>query len=287
MNASAYKSVAAALALVMTGCGGSGDNIIPADAVAIVGGDVLTRRDVASKVPAGVAAEDSAALASAYVRSWINMRLIEQVASKEVDMQQIDRLTAEYRSELIMSQYRRAMAQQADGTFSDDSLRSYFDSHQEDFRLERPLIKGVYLKVPEDAQNLAIIRRLYKSERPVDIDKLEKAALGNAIHYDYFRDSWVDWEQVENRIPLDFSGENFDKISKRQNVDFTADGFVYLLSVSDYLPAGNVMPYEAAMPLVRERLLAVRRRAYDSRLLNDLYNRAVEDGTVTFPAAAK
>lgn len=287
MNASAYKSVAVALALVMTGCGSSGDNIIPADAVAIVGGDVLTRRDVASKVPAGVAAEDSAALASAYVRSWINMRLIEQVASKEVDMQQIDRLTAEYRSELIMSQYRRAMAQQADGAFSDDSLRSYFDSHQEDFRLERPLIKGVYLKVPEDAQNLAIIRRLYKSERPVDIDKLEKAVLGNAIHYDYFRDSWVDWEQVENRIPLDFSGENFDKISKRQNVDFTADGFVYLLSVSDYLAAGNVMPYEAAMPLVRERLLAVRRRAYDSRLLNDLYNRAVEDGTVTFPTAAK
>lgn len=41
------------------------------------------------------------------------------------------------------------------------------------------------------------------------------------------------------------------------------------------------MPYEAARPLVRDRLLNIRRRAYDTRLLNDLYQRALDDETLT------
>lgn len=194
-------------------------------------------------------------------------------------MEQIERLTREYRDELIMTQYRRAMSRQAqEGEFAEDSLRAYYEAHKDDFKLERPLVKGVYLKVPDDAPNLAQIRRLYRSDKPGDIDKLEKAALGTAIHYDYFRDSWIDWEQIENRIPLDLASGDVSDIARRRYIEIESQGFTYLLSISDYLAPGAGMPYEAARPLVRDRLLNQRRRAYDSRLLNDLYQRALDDG---------
>lgn len=285
MNGFRKISVAAVLALAIAGCAHSGDYSVPADAVAIVGNDVLTASQVARMIPAGAVSADSAALAATYVRTWIERKLIEQVASQEVDMDEVNRLVADYRDELIMAQYRRAMAQQTGGEFADDSIRAYFDSHQSDFKLERPLLKGIYLKVPDDASNLRTIRQLYKSDRPDDIDRLEKAANSSAVHYDYFRDTWVDWEQIETRIPLDFSGENFAKISRRQPVDYECDGFVYLLSVSDFLPAGTLMPYEAAKPIIVERLLAQRRRSFDKKLLKDLYEHAVETGTVRFPAS--
>ncbi len=283
MTGKTYKIIAAALALTIIGCNRSGDDAIPADAVATVGDKVLTHSELIQKLPSGIVPEDSAALVSLYIRKWVEQCLIEDIAVHEVDIEQIDRMTKEYRSELIMAQYRRAMAEHTEGFFAEDSLKAYFESHASNFKLERPLIRGTYLKVPDDAANLNTIRQLYKSDKPDDIDRLEKAVLGSAVHYDYFRDSWVDWEQIETRIPLDFSGENFRKVSNKQTIDFSWQGFVYLLSVSDFLPAGTTMPYEVAKPLIRERLLAQKRRAFDKQLLNDLYDEAVKEGKVHFP----
>lgn len=284
--------LAAALALAAYGCSGGGNAIVPADAVASVGKEYLSAGQLRAQIPVGLTPEDSANLARAYIKSWITGRLVENVAANDVDIEEIDRMTAEYRSELIMAQYRRLMAANDPGIFSEDSLLAYYDSHNADFRLERPLIKGIYLKVPDDARNLAQIRRLYNSDKATDIDRLEKAANSTAIHYDYFRDSWIDLEQIENRIPVEFDSERLARIGKHQPLDIGAQGFVYLLSVNDYLPAGAIMPFEAARPLVRERLLALKRRAYDKALLNDLYEQSLDNGTARIynpdkPAAAR
>lgn len=287
MSVATRITVAAAFALAISGCTRNGDNAFPADAVATVGNEAITHADIATAMPAGLSATDSVTFAKAYVRAWIERHLVEQVAAEEVDMEEIDRMTADYRSELIMAQYRRAMAGQADGFFAEDSLKAYFDTHKGDFRLERPLIKGIYLKVPDDAPNLNTIRKLYKSARPDDIDRLEKAANSSAIHYDYFRDTWVDLEQIETRIPIDFTSATLAKVIGKHPIDVTSQGFVYLLSISDVLPAGSIMPFETARPLVQERLLALRRRAYDKKLMKDLYNQAVADGTVKFPSLKK
>lgn len=280
-----FKSIiVAATALAISACG-SGDNAsLPQGTLATVGNEALTRDDLRRNMPVGLSPSDSTTLARAYIRAWIDARLIEKVAVDEVDMAEVERLTNDYRSQLIMAQYRKAMAQQIDGEFGDDSLKAYYDTHTADFILERPLIKGIYLKVPEDAQNLATLRKLYRSQKPIDMDKLEKAAIGSAIHYDYFRDEWVDWEQIENRIPLDFTRAHQADLAAHKPIDAKVQGFVYLLSVSDYLPAGNAMPFETARPLIRERLLAQKRRAYDKKLLNDLYDRSLENGTLTYPA---
>lgn len=275
-------TVAVAVALLAAACGG-GDSTFPADTLVAVGQRCLTRSDVAALVRSGLSPADSASAAKAYIRSWIDGELVASVASSEVDMEEIDRLTAEYRNELIKAQYRRAMAAKAStGVFSEDSIRAYYDSHIRDFVLERPMLKGIYIKVPETAKELPTLRRLYKSNKPDDIDRLEKVALNSAIHYDYFRDKWIDREQIENRIPVDFSGPEGTALAAKKPLEIKAGGFVYLLSVSDYLPAGADMPYEAAHPMVRERLLAARRLAYDAELRNELFSRALDDGTIRF-----
>lgn len=280
-----YHIVAAASAMLLAAaCGGGGDASADADVLVVAGNGTLTRSQLHAAMPAGLSSEDSTTFARAYIREWIDARLIADVAAEEVDRDEIERLVDEYRNGLIMAQYRRAMARKAgDGIFADDTLRAYYDAHPDDYVLDRPLVKGIYLKVPDDTKNLATLRRLYKSEQPADIDRLEKAALGEAIHYDYFRDRWIDWEQIETRIPVDFSAADMASIMAHKPVDVTSGGFVYLLSVSDCLPAGSPMPFEAAKPYIRERLLSLSRIEYDKRLRNELLNNALTDGTVRFP----
>lgn len=272
------------VATLLTACG-EGEKAANGDAIALVGKSALSRADLAKAMPGGLSEADSTAFARAYIRRWIDSRLIERVAESEVDMAEIDRLTAEYRQSLIMSQYRRAMATQAQGRFSEDSLRSYYDAHKTDFRLERPLVRGVYLKIPDSADNLRILRRLYTSSKAADMDRLEKEAPKTAIHYDYFRERWVDWEQIETRIPVDISSPDAF-LRGGKPLDISNGGFTYLLHVSDYLLAGTPMPFEAAEPLIRERMLNFSRRAYDNELLDDLFTRAIDDGILTFPGGS-
>ena len=276
------SSICLAGCLLLGACADN-DTEIPADALVTIGNKSLTRSELSVHIRPGLSAADSTELARAFIRSWIDAQLVAEVASAEVDMDEVERLTAEYRNELIKAQYRRVMASQASpGIFAEDPLMAYYNSHLSDFVLERPMLKGIYIKVPDQARELPSLRRLYKSDRPDDIDKLEKAALSAAVHYDYFRDRWVDSEQIDKRIPIDFDGADGAKIAARKPIEISSGGFTYLLSVSDYLAAGATMPYEAARPLVRERLLAARRIAYDATLRNALFSRAIEEGTIRF-----
>lgn len=276
-----YKKLisVAVAALLLYACSDGDAASKPVDAVASVGKHYLTRADVVAHTPTGLSEEDSTTFARAYIRNWVDQELVDHVAADEVDMDEINRLTDDYRRQLIMTRYRTAMSAKAtDGIFAEDSLRAYYEAHQADFKLERPLVKGIYLKVPDDAPNLNLLRRLYKSDKAADIDRLEKEAPARAVHYDYFRDTWIDLEQIETRIPHTFDAKTLADIAAGRPLEVNAGGFTYLLSVTDYLGAGSAMPYEAAKPLVRERLLTRARLDYDRALRDDLYNRALADG---------
>lgn len=268
-------------ALALSACD-NGNHTGGSDTIAAVGKTVLTRTELKKALPGGLSPDDSTSYAHAYIRRWIDARLVERLATDAVDISEIDRLTSEYRLNLIMSQYRRLMATQANQIFSEDSLRAYYEAHKKDFVLERPLVRGVYLKVPDEASNLRTIKRLYTSSRHADMDRLEKEAPKTALHYDYFREQWIDWEQIETRIPADISSPDaFLKAGKP--LDISQDGYTYLLHISDYLPSGSPLPFEAAEPMIRERLLTRNRQAYDAELLKDLYEQALDNGTLTFP----
>lgn len=281
---SASVIIAAAAILLAGGCRG-GDAVMPSDALVRAGKSVLTRGELLKELPGGLSPEDSTKFARSYISTWVNAHLLSEPSHDDIDMAEIDRLTDAYRRELIMNAYRRKMAEGAPDNgniFRRDSLEAYFEANKGDFRLRRPVVKGIYIKVAEDADNLKTIRRLYKSDKPEDIDRLEKAVYRNAVHYDYFRDRWIDWDQVEVRIPYDFGTNPATVVASGRPLEVSKDGFVYLLKISEYLPAGSQMPFEVAEPVIRERLLARYRRRFDSELRADILEKAIEDGTVEY-----
>ncbi len=269
-----------AVVTFVAGCSktsGEGDN----PALVKVGKSMLTRAELARVVPGGLTPVDSAKYAGAYIRRWIDRHLISDIASSDIDMTDIDRMVSDYRERLIEMEYRRRMFDAyGDKDIPNDTLHNYFVINNADFVLERPMLQGLYLKVPEDAANLATIRRLYRSDKQADIDRLEKEVLSSAVHYDYFRDNWVDWEQIELHIPYDF-GDNPDGFLKdRDHFETTAGGFVYLLDIKDKLPSGAIMPYENAKAVIKERLTAENRRAYDASLMSRLYEKSLKEGKI-------
>ena len=247
------------------------------DAVAAIGGEILTADQVRRAVPAGLGGADSTAFAEAWINAWVNDRLLDHEASRHLrDRDDIDRRVADYRRNLIAWEYRR-LAVATDSTLAptDSAMRAYYDLHPDEMRLTDPLVRGIYIKLESKDPALATVRRLYASQKPDDIDRLEKVGLNSAVHYDYFRDQWIPFERIISKIPhpVDPSA-----LRAGYKLDVEIDGFTYLLSVSDLLPAGATMPYEAAKPRIRQTLETLNSAALDAALLRRLRADAISSG---------
>lgn len=271
-------ALAGICSLLLAACGDKKQAPDDANFLVRVGSTLLTQEDLDRAMPSGLTPEDSAKYVKVYVKDWIDSHLVSDYASQEIDMTEIDRLTNEYRNRLILLEFRRKLFETQGDSIPEDSIRLYHEAHKDEFVLERPLIKGVYLKVPVHAANLGVIKRLYKSSKPADIDRLEKESLSSAVHYDYFRDHWVDWEQVETRIPYAFGDDAAGWLSKHRNFEVTVGNYVYLLNITEVLDAGHAMPLEMARGQVVMRLLNKRRAEFDNMVSRQLYSTALESG---------
>lgn len=274
-NKAVGAAMALGLVLASTACR-SGDD---STALVAVGAAELTEADIRRAVPAGLSEADSLAFVDAWVNTWISDRLISELAAGELPdgvMEQIDEAVEHYRRQLIAAEYREmAVAADTALAISPADVDAYYSENSAQLKLTEPMVRGIYIKIGADDPALTDVRRLYASPRQADIDRLEKVGLRGAIHYDYFRDQWIPWSQVISKIPREVApGE----LHKGFRLDAEADGFVYLLSLSDVLPAGATMPPSAAEPLIREILDARRRGELDARLRARLRDRALSTG---------
>lgn len=247
--------------------------------IARIGGEVLTDADLQRATPAGMSEVDSVAFVDAYINNWVADRLIIHEAARLIkDTDEINRLTEEYRRDLIMWEYRR-MAVNADPglQLTDADISDYYAAHPAQMTLDAPMVRGIYIKMESDDPALKNVRRLYGSTDSDDIDRLEKIGIKSAIHYDYFRDKWIPAEQILTKIPADLTAAG---LRKGLQFETERDGFTYLLSVSDLLPAGSTMPLEAAEPRIREALDAIRRSNLDAKLLARLRSDALKSGAL-------
>ncbi len=252
------------------------------DILVKVGNKALTPAELASNMPYGLSKNDSTKFARAYIRSWIDSKLVGEIAARNIgDIDKINQLVDKYRNELIMWEYRQQMYEShADKSLSPDSIKSYYESHINDFKTSAPLIKGIYIKVSDDAPNINNLKKWYCSNKEQDIEQLEKYGLVDAIHYDYFKDRWIEWEQVESKIPFDF-GPNADAfIKSHKKTETSIGGFTYLLHISDYLPTGSTMPLDVAAKQIKDILINRNRIEYDRILRKELFDKGMNDGEI-------
>lgn len=263
------------LALVLVGCSRSLE--LSDDMVAMIGTETLTDEDIARVVPSGLSETDSTAFVDAFVNAWINDRLLETEAARYLrNLDEIERRVADYRRNLIAWEYRRlAVATDPSLAPTDSAMRAYYAAHGSDMRLDEPMLRGIYIKMETSDPALKTVRSLYGSSRQSDIDRLEKVGLNGAIHYDYFRDQWIPWERIVSKIPYEIDPS---QLRKGYNLDVDVNGFTYLLSVSDLLPAGSPMPFEAARPRILSALETANAASLDVRLLQRLRADAIESG---------
>ena len=126
-----------------------------------VDGRFLYREDLLAVQPAGLSSDDSLLFAEDYVRNWVEEVLLYDKAEENIpDNAEVERLVANYRKSLILHIYQQALIRQKlSAQVTEEEVEAYYRDNNHLFKVDRPLIKGLYIKVPLKAPHLSDVRR--------------------------------------------------------------------------------------------------------------------------------
>lgn len=262
---------------VFPGCRNNREKPASEDILLSHGDSVLLLHDVTDRIPIGISASDSAELFKKIVAGWIeDMVLTDMAKSMLPDYREIQRQADAYRNRLIVMSYLNMMRAKTDSYISEDSIRKFYETYKTEMLTERPLVKGLLVKVPSNVSGLSEIKRCLFTATDESLDELERNWATDAVRYDYFKNTWVDWQVIAEQIPYKF----FDPdafLSSTKNFETTNGSSVYLLHISEYLPTGSEMPYEFSSSRIRALLEKAKMKKYEEDLVSALVKRAIDE----------
>lgn len=253
------------------------------DILVKVGNKYLTIQDLERDLPPSVDPQDSIIAAEHYIRTWINENLLYDIAEKNiVNKENIDLLVENYRKSLIIYQYQEQLVNEKLSKEIDNSeILTYYEANKDKFKLDRPLIKGIFLRIPIDAPHIEQVRKWYKSTSQTSIENMEKYSIQNATSYDYFVESWVDFNELMDNWPVDYK-DNIEVIRRNSTLEQQDDKYYYFLNITAYLLPGDTAPFEYARSTVKEMIINQKKIDFLRKTEGDLYNKAIKQGQVIF-----
>ena len=248
-----------------------------------VDGHFLYREDLLAVQPAGLPPDDSLLFADDYVRNWVEEVLLYGKAEENIpDNAEVERLVANYRKSLILHIYQQALIRQKlSAQVTEEEVEVYYRDNIHLFKVDRPLIKGLYIKVPLGSPHLSDVRRWYRSDSHDAVEHLEKYSLRNAVKYEYFYDKWVPAADVLGQLP-EGGREAEPALAQKRPVELADTAFHYFLNVTGYRAVGEDEPYELARDHARDLLLNIRQVEFMRGVRDDLYRRAMENNEIIY-----
>lgn len=249
-----------------------------------VAGKFLYKEDLQTVLPLNLSADDSVLFAENYIRNWVeDVLLFDKAEGNIPDSEKIKSLVESYRKALVMHTYQEELVRQKlANEISAEEIEAYYEKNKSLFVLDKPILKGLFIKVPLQAGGLADVRRWYKKNTQDAIEKLEKYSLRNAVSYDYFYDHWRPLNEIEALIPIKTWMKDDNYLNDNRNVELKDTAFYYFLHVEEFQGKGKQKPLDFAGEEIKEILINLKRVEYINGVKEDLYRQASDKNRINY-----
>lgn len=249
------------------------------EVVARVGKDKLYRSELQRFIPPSASPQDSAALAARYIDSWATDRLYVKVAEEQLSKSEID-VSAEleaYRLSLVKYRYeQRYISDRLDTLVTDAQISEYYMSHQDDFVLQRPVLKVRFVDVMKDSPNKDHVLKMISSDEFDELHRTDSITVSSALRYFDNSDVWMDARDLAAEFGVDYPQmlsamkDNMIKIEPEGRGDLLA---AYVCDIR----RSGVAPLDFCAAEIRDILLSARKHALVKGLERDLLETALEN----------
>ena len=246
-------------------------------------GSVLYEEELVNALPPGYSGQDSIDFAEKYIRNWVEDVMFYHNAIRNIpDTKDIDRLVENYRRSIIEHEYQRRLLDQKFSTqITDEEIEQFYNENSRLFEQNESLVKGLFLKIPAKAPELAKIRRLYVQIDDASFEEIEKYSIRNSARCEFFYENWRPLAEIEMLLPQsDIPLESM--LEEKRSLEFKDEENIYLLNISELISKGGIEPLEYAHGKVRVLLTNNNEVEYMKKVREELYQSALEKNLIVY-----
>jgi hypothetical protein len=219
---------------------------------------------------------DSLQIANRLIDDWAEQLLYLKKAEinlSSTEKKRLDELVRTYRNDLYVKTYKdKAIQSQLDSLVDQVEIQDYFEQNKANFRTNKDLLRGRYVRVRNENYNLRTIRSSLRRFNYADKVFLDSIAL-QFTTYSMNDSIWVQASQFFNRLPS-ISERRYKNFLKNNTFFELQDSLeVYLVVVEEVVLRNDLAPLEYVTPTLKQILINKRKlesmRQFDREIIEE------------------
>jgi len=246
------------------------------NSIARVEDKYLLKSDIIGIVPVNTSKEDSTLLINNYIQGWIKDNLILNKAELNLKESQKDvqKQLEDYRRSLIVYSYEKELIEQRlDTNVTNETIKEFYDNSSQNFDLKDDIIKVRYLKVNKKAPQVKKIRKIYKSTKASDVEKLKELAHQYAETFHLADEQWILFDELKKEVPINVA-QTKGYLNNIKNIEVEDSLSYYFVHIKDYKLKNDVSPLSFEMHNIKNIIINKRKLSLMNKIRNDLYQEA-------------
>ena len=245
------------------------------NAVARVGEDFLFISDLENQI--GPNGSDSIQITSKTINEWAEELLYLKKAEINLSFSEkkgLEELVSTYRNDLYVKTYKdKAIQSQLDSIVEKEEIEYYFDQNKFNFKTNKDLMRGRYVRVRNENYNLRSIRKSIRRFNEDDKVFLDSIAL-QFTTYSLNDSIWVQASQFFDRLPS-IPERRYKNFLKNDTFFELQDSLeVYLVVIEEVVLRNDLAPLDYVAPTLKQILINKRKL----ELMRQLDREIIEEG---------
>ena len=252
------------------------------EVVARIGTSYLYKKDLVDIIKTPISKSDSLLKLNSFIDNWARKQLILQQAKiilPESTLIELETMIKDYRNDLFINSYRKAVINKnLDTIINDSEINMFLNNNKEIFRLKAPLFKVRYIHVPPynvDKEKIKLSFQRFNYNDRVFLDSLSY----QFSTYLLSDSLWINKSNLISKVSF-LNQNNFDRLIKKSkfyNIEDTLG--VYLFFIKDLLKEGELAPNEIFTSKIKNIILNKRKQELIKQFEKDILQDAIKSKT--------
>lgn len=265
--------------LLLTACGNNPEK----NAVARVGDKYLSREEVTSIIPPSTSHDDSLRIANAYINKWVKQELLLQQAEANLPDSQknVERELRDYRNSLLTYKYKTQLVRQRmDTIVTNEQIEAYYRSNPEKFKLDRHIIKGIFIKVPLELAHPDELKEMLSDMSEEGQELIHDYCTRYAKKYEMAIDHWVEFGLFNRNLPVPLTSPELF-LKENQIKEFEDSEYYYLIYIHEFKKIDDQAPLDYVRENIRNLILNQRKVEFLKKVEETIFQEAKEKNRFT------
>lgn len=247
------------------------------EALAQVGLKILYQSDIAEILSNSTGKEDSILLVDDYINKWIKQELLILKADENLSAEQknVQKELEAYRNSLIIHKYKNELIKQRmDTVVTTSTIEEYYNSHHNNFNLNRCIVKAIFVKIPSDLANPDHVKDLINDTSYEGLAELREYCGQYAKKVNISVDNWIDFQVLRNNLPLEIDDpQRF--LRENRLKEMNDSNYYYIVSIHDYKLVNDLAPIEFVENNIKNLILNQRKIKFLKEIEENIYTEGI------------